>query len=73
MAKKVKFKPQVKRTSIKQYLNEVRLELKKVAWPNRQELMLSTVIVIFVVVVFAILTGLLDLGFATLLKVVSFR
>jgi len=47
----------------------VRLELKKVAWPSRQEVLVFTSIVIIVVVIFAIYTGLLDFFFQYLLKI----
>ena len=63
------FKPQVKRTSPGQYVKEVRLELKKVDWPSRQEVLVFTSIVIIVVVIFAIYTGLLDFFFQYLLKI----
>jgi len=62
-------KPPVKRTSPAQYVKEVRLELKKVAWPGRQEVLVFTGIVLVVVVLFAIYTGILDFFFQLLLKV----
>jgi len=63
------FKPPVKRTSPAQYIKEVRLELKKVAWPSRQEVLVFTGIVLVVVLLFAIYTGILDFFFQFLLKV----
>lgn len=38
------------RTGPRQYIREVRAELKKVAWPNRKEIINSTVVVLIAVV-----------------------
>ena len=38
------------RTGPRQYLREVRAELKKVAWPNRKEVVNSTIVVLIAVV-----------------------
>jgi preprotein translocase subunit SecE len=43
--------PQVKRTGPRQYLHEVRDEMKKVAWPPRDEIMQSTIVVVIGLVV----------------------
>jgi len=50
------------------FLKEVRQELGKVSWSNRQELMGSTAVVITVTVILAIFIGMIDL---TLSKVLS--
>jgi preprotein translocase subunit SecE len=42
------------------FLNEVRMELKKVTWPNRDELVGATIIVCFLVIVFAVILGVMD-------------
>ena len=42
--------PQRERTGPRQYLGEVRGELKKVAWPSRHEVVNSTIIVLIAVV-----------------------
>jgi preprotein translocase subunit SecE len=39
------------RTGPRQYLNEVRAEMRKVAWPTRHEVVNSTIIVLIAVVV----------------------
>jgi len=52
------------RTPPTQFLKEVRLELKKVAWPTRQELFSYTVVVLVAVVVLTSLVFGLDLFFA---------
>ena len=38
------------RTGPRQYLREVRAELKKVAWPSRKEIINSTIVVLIAVV-----------------------
>jgi preprotein translocase subunit SecE len=63
------FKPKVQRTSPQQYVKEVRLELKKVAWPSRQEVLVFTGIVLVTVLIFGAYTGLLDFIFQYLLKI----
>ncbi len=49
------------------YLKECKLEMKKVAWPNKQEILSSTKLVIITTIFFAVLLGLVDF---LLLKVV---
>ncbi|HEY3096411.1 MAG TPA: preprotein translocase subunit SecE [Acidimicrobiia bacterium] len=43
--------PQRERVGPRQYLAEVRAELRKVAWPTRQEVINSTIIVLIAVTV----------------------
>lgn len=50
------------------YLKEVRLEIKKVNWPTRQETIRYTLIVIGVSAVVAIYLGGLDVLFTTILN-----
>ena len=42
------------------YFKECRLEMKKVAWPNRATIVSSTKIVLITTIIFAILLGLVD-------------
>ena len=42
------------------YLKECRLEMKKVAWPNRATIVSSTKIVLITTIIFAILLGFVD-------------
>jgi preprotein translocase subunit SecE len=46
-----------------QFLKEARLELKKVSWPSRKELVGSTTLVIVVSVLAGLFLGLLDVVF----------
>ena len=41
--------PQKERTGPRQYLSEVRGEMRKVAWPTRREVVNSTIIVLIAV------------------------
>ena len=53
-----------RRTPPAKFLQEVRLELKKVAWPTRQELFSYTVVVMVAVTFLTLLVFGLDLFFA---------
>lgn len=48
-------------------------ELKKVAWPSRQEVTRLTVIVLIVTVAMAIMLGAIDLAFSTFVDAVLIR
>lgn len=50
------------------FLKEVHLEMKKVNWPNRQEVIRYTLIVLGISIVVAAFLGGLDLLFTTLLE-----
>ena len=56
--------PKRPRTSTKQFLKDVRLELKKVQWPTRQEMVAYTIVVLVAVVVLTSLVFAMDLGFS---------
>jgi preprotein translocase subunit SecE len=53
-----------KRTPIRQFLKEVRQELKKVAWPSRKELVGYTIVVLVAVVFLTSLVFGMDLTFS---------
>jgi len=53
-----------------QFLREVRVELKKVTWPNRKQTAGSTVVVIILVFILASFLGLVDFGLSKLVQVV---
>jgi preprotein translocase subunit SecE len=54
------------------FLKDVRLELRKVSWPTRQETVKLTGVVILISVALAAFLGLLDFGFLTLLNKLLF-
>jgi preprotein translocase subunit SecE len=53
-----------KRTPPRQFIKEVALELKKVNWPTRQEMIAYTVVVLVAVVFLTSLVFAMDLGFS---------
>ncbi|MBI9087654.1 MAG: preprotein translocase subunit SecE [Desulfobacterium sp.] len=53
-----------------QFLREVRVELKKVTWPNRKQTAGSTVVVIILVFILAAFLGLVDFSLSKLVQVV---
>ena len=56
----------VNKPSLADFMIAAEGEMKKVSWSTRQEIMVSTIIVIAVVVFIASLLGATDLGFRTL-------
>jgi preprotein translocase subunit SecE len=52
------------RIKVRQYLSEIRAELRRVVWPTRQEVFTYSVVVIFVVTLVTGIVFVLDLGFA---------
>jgi len=55
----------VNKPSLANFLIAAEGEMKKVSWSSRQEIAVSTLIVIVVVIVMAILLGTTDIGFRT--------
>ena len=55
---------------ITSFLKEVYIELTKVTWLGRKDVVRSTVAVSFVVILIAIYVSLVDLGLNTMLKVI---
>jgi len=53
-----------------QFLREVKVELKKVAWPSRKQAMGSTIVVIMLVLLVSVFLGIVDIGLSSLIKVV---
>ena len=54
----------------KNFLNEVRSELNKVAWSTNKELLASTVLVITVTAIMTVFIGIVDLGLSKFLSAV---
>lgn len=53
------------RTGIRQFLKEVRAELRKVVWPSREEVRKYSIIVLITVVAFTAFVALLDYVFGS--------
>jgi preprotein translocase subunit SecE len=56
-------RPKEERTTPRQFLREVRGELRKVAWPTREEVKKYSIIVLIAVVLFTTFVALLDYVF----------
>ena len=54
------------RTPPRQFIREVRAELRKVAWPSKEEVKNYSIIVLATVVVFTAFVSSLDFGFGKL-------
>ena len=52
------------------FFKEVRIELSKVSWSTRKELLASTVLVITVTIIMTAFIGIVDLGLSRFLSVV---
>ena len=55
---------------ITNFLKEVKIELNKVSWSTRQELIGSTVVVITVTFIMAVFIGLIDILLSHILRLV---
>ena len=55
---------------IKQFLNEAKIELKKVSWPAPKQALASTGVVIVVVIIVSIFLGIVDFGLTKMIKLV---
>ena len=53
-----------------QFLREVKVELKKVAWPSRKQTVGSTIVVLVLVIIVALFLGIVDMGLSSLVQVV---
>ncbi len=53
---------------VTRFLYEVKVELTKVIWPKFDEFIGSTIVVLFLVFVFMVYLGLVDLGFSKLAR-----
>jgi preprotein translocase subunit SecE len=57
-------------TKAAQFLREVKVELKKVAWPSRKQTIGSTAVVIALVMIISIFLGVVDFGISSLIRIV---
>jgi preprotein translocase subunit SecE len=53
-----------------QFLRESKLELKKVKWPTRKELLASTAVVIFLTLLVSLYLGIVDFGLIKIIRVI---
>jgi preprotein translocase SecE subunit len=55
---------------IAQFFREVKIEVKKISWPQRNETIASTSIVIIIVLIIGMFLGMVDVGLARLVKII---
>jgi preprotein translocase subunit SecE len=55
---------------VKQFLKEVKTELKKVVWPTRKDTIASTSVVLILVIIIALFLGLVDLGLSRIIRLI---
>ena len=63
-ARRAQLQQKRERTTVRQFLKEVRQELKKVIWPTRQELVTYTIVVLVTVTVLTAFVFGLDVVFS---------
>ncbi len=56
---------------VKKYFADLKSEMKKITWYSRKDTVKSSGLVIAVIVVFAVVIGLIDLGFAELIALLG--
>jgi len=55
---------------VKQFLKEVKTELKKVVWPTRKDTIASTSVVVILVIIIALFLGLVDFGLSRIIRLI---
>ena len=55
---------------LKNYLNETRIELKKVTWPTKEELKEATRVVVVATILLTIFIGIIDQILSNIIKLV---
>jgi len=54
----------------KQFMKEVKSELKKVVWPTRKDTIASTSVVVILVLIIALFLGLVDFGLSRVIRII---
>src|SRR4030042_16586 len=54
--------------AVRQFLREVKTELKKVTWPSRKDTLSGTLVVLVAVFIIAIFLGIVDAGLSNLVE-----
>jgi len=65
---KMEFSIKEKFEVAKQFLREVKTELKKVTWPSRKDTLSGTAVVLVAVFIIALFLGIVDSGLSNLIK-----
>lgn len=58
-------------TVVTKYVNESRIELKKVTWPTREQVVAGTVVVFVIVLIVSIYIGIMDYIFSKLIALIT--
>ncbi|MBF0226662.1 MAG: preprotein translocase subunit SecE [Desulfobacterales bacterium] len=53
-----------------QFLREVKIELKKVAWPDRKQTIGSTAVVIVFVFILSLFLGIVDMSLSSIIRLI---
>lgn len=70
-------KPQTKKEKkqkthkVRTFFKELRAEMKKITWFSKQDTLKSSALVIAIIVVFAVVLGLIDWGFGSLIALLG--
>ena len=56
--------------TVKIFLEDVRVELKKVHWPLRKEVIASTIVVVFLVIFASLFFGVVDISLSKIIELV---
>ena len=64
----MEFSVRSKVETAKQFLREVKTELKKVTWPSRKDTLSGTVVVLVAVFVISFFLGIVDSGLSSLIR-----
>ena len=64
----MEFSVKEKFETVKQFLREVKTELKKVTWPSRKDTLSGTLVVLVAVFIIAIFLGIVDSGLSNIIK-----
>jgi preprotein translocase subunit SecE len=67
-AKRMTFSLREKFEGAKQFLREVKTELKKVTWPSRKDALAGTAVVLVAVFIIALFLGIVDSGLSGLIR-----
>lgn len=62
------FAPKRYANVVRQFIAEAKIELKKVTWPTRKELLTTTAVVLILVLLVAFFLGVVDLGLVKIIR-----
>lgn len=62
-----------KKAGIMKFFRETKAELKKVSWPNKQQLLHNTLIIVVFIAIATVILSVLDIGFAKAFSLITAR